>query len=434
MKKLLSLILCCLILTGCQGITFSVEDLLTSPVIADEQTAIFRALTQGIGKSITLEYPYSGEYRSAIVLEDIDGNEGQEALAFYSETLNESSMGVAVLDKNGQGEWQLTTTATGIGTAVDKVIIHPIGETVDIIIGYRASAFDESQMRMYRYIQGNLTTIYENTYTVLEKYDIDGCGEDEIVLAKKAGDYVTANIIKSPDGVSYVPYEITLSNPVSGISSHSFGKIGETKSAFYLDLLTDGGALSTEIVYLDAESITCPTNSAWELREITRRPNGYICLDYDGDGVVEIPILSNFTGYLAGLGSGNEYMTMWYTFNTDTSHLELKSNSYYSLSGGFILTIPNRWLGLVTAKSDPSTGEVTFYKYDSSVENIEDMTPIISLVSALDHDADKYGEADGYKLIRQTERRQYFVKTLAPEGEQLVLTNDEILDNLYCLE
>ncbi len=434
MKKLLAFILCSLLLTGCQGITFSVEDLLTSPVIAEEQTAIFKALTQGIGKSITLKYPYSGEYRSAIVLEDIDGSEGQEALAFYSETANDSAIGIAVLDKNEQGEWKLTATATGTGSAIDKVIINPIGKTVDIIIGYLANAFDESQMTMYRYVEGKLTPIYENTYAVLERYDIDSCGEEEIVIAKKSGDYASAIIIKSPDGISYVPYELPLLYSASNISSHRFGKVSDTHSALYLDLLNEGGVLNTEIIYLEDGVIKCPTNSIVGLREFTRRPSGYTCEDYDGDGVVEIPIVSNFTGHTAGAGTSGEYMTLWYEFDAATDQLALKSNSYYSLAGSFVLTMPNRWLGMVTIKSDASSGEVTFYKYDSSVESVEDMTPLMSVVSAYDHDAGKYSEQDGYRLVSQTERRQYFVKTLAPEGEQLVLTNDEILDNLYCLE
>ncbi|MBQ8622928.1 MAG: hypothetical protein IJ424_00895 [Oscillospiraceae bacterium] len=434
MKKILALVLCCLLLTGCQGITFSVEDLLTSPVIADEQTSIFQALTQGIGKSITLQYPYSGDYRSAIVLEDIDGSEGQEALAFYSEALNESVTGVAVLDKQNDGEWKLETTVTGVGTAIDRVIIHPIGQTVDIIIGYRTSALDESQVRMYRYINGNLATIYENTYTVLEKYDIDGCGVDEIVLARKAGDYVTVSVIKSFDGVNYIPYELLLTHPVTSIAEHNFGKISESNSALYLDLLNEGGALSTEIIYLYDEGISSPTNTVLGMREYTRRPSGYLCLDYDGDGVVEVPVVSNFTGYPAGIGTSNEYMTMWHTFNSQSSMLELKSNSYYSLTGGFVLTIPNRWLGLVTVKTNSETGEATFYKYDTEIASIDEMHPIMSIVSTYDQDAGKYSEEDGYRLVAQTERRQYFVKTMAQDGEQLVLTNDEILDNLYCLD
>lgn len=433
-KRILALILSCLMLTGCQGITFSVEDLLTSPVIADEQTAIFQALTEGLGKSITLEYPYSGEYRSAIILENIDGSEDQEALAFYSETLNESVAGVAVLDKDENGDWKLSCTVDGVGNAIDKVIIQPLNNKVDVIIGYRVNAFDENQVRMYRYTDGYLVSIYENSYTALDRYDLDGDQRDEIVIAKKSGDYANVSIINSPDGSNYLSYELTIAYSASGISSYSFGRIDETTSALYLDLLNEGGVVSTEIVYLENDSIVCPTNDINGLREFTRRPSGYLSLDYDNDGTVEIPLVSSFTGYNLGSGTTNEFMTMWYKFDPQAQLFALEANSYYSIAGSFVLTIPNRWLGLVTLKADPVTGEVTFYKYDPNVQSIDEMSPIMSVVSAYEQNAEDYTEDDGYKLVAQTDRRQYFVKTMSPEGEPLVLTNDEILDNLFCLE
>lgn len=434
MKRILAILLVCLMLTGCQGITFSVEDLLTSPVIADEQTAIFKALTEGIGKSITLEYPYTGEYRSAIILENIDGSLGQEALAFYSETPNESTADVAVLDKDENGEWKLSCTLTGAGNAIDKVIIQPLNNKVDVIIGYRVNAFDENQMRMYRYTDGYLVSIYENSYTALERYDMDGDERDEIVIAGKSGDYPNVSIIDSPDGSSYLSYELAINHSALSISSHGFGRLDDKKSALYLDLLGDGGVISTEIVYLDSETIVCPTNDIYGLREFTRRPSGYQSLDYDGDGVMEIPVVSSFTGYTAGVGTQNEFMTMWHTFDADMMQFALKANSYYSVAGSFVLTIPNRWLGLVTLKSDASSGEVTFYKYDSAIQNIDEMKPIMSIVSAYEHNAEKYLGDESYKLVAQTDRRLYFVKTMADADEPLVLTNDEILDNLFCLE
>ncbi len=433
-KRIVLLVLSCLMLTGCQGITFSVEDLLTSPVIADEQTAIFQALTEGLEKSISLEYPYSGEYRSAIILENIDGDDGQEALAFYSEAPNDSAAGVAVLDKDENGEWSLSCTVTGVGNAIDKVIIQPLNNKVDVIIGYRVNAFDENQVRMYRYTDGYLVSIYENSYTALERYDLDGDQRDEIVIARKSGDYANVNIIKSPDGSSYLSYELPIAYSASSISSYGFGKIDETTSALYLDLLNESGVVSTEIVYLKDENIVCPTNDINGLREFTRRPSGYLSIDYDGDGVIEIPVVSSFTGYTFGVGPSSEFMTMWYEFDSESRIFALEANSYYSLAGNFVLTIPNRWMGLVTLKSDPVSGEVTFYKYDPSAKSIDEMSPIMSVVSAYEQNAEGFSTASGYELVAQTDRRQYFVKTMAPEDEPLVLTNDEILDNLFCLE
>ena len=45
-----------LCLCGCDFLTFSVEGLLSSPIIADEQTAIYQALIARTGKEVFFEY------------------------------------------------------------------------------------------------------------------------------------------------------------------------------------------------------------------------------------------------------------------------------------------------------------------------------------------------------------------------------------------
>lgn len=432
MKRLAIILSICLFFTGCQAITFSVDELLSAPTIAEEQTSIQRALAAGIGKSVTLEYPHSGDYRSAIVLEDIDGIDGDEAIAFYSEA-GDSDVKVAILDRDENGGWRLSCTADGAGTAIDKVIIHPLGKTVDVIIGYAPGSYEANRMLMYRYIDSRLTPIYDNSYTVLERFDIDNCGEDEIITAHKSGDFVKVGFIKSPDGVNYDPSEKSVISVGLSIVEHKFSKINENVNALYLDVLTEEGSIYTEMFYPSEDGIVCPTEEYGSFKIFTRRPEEYTVLDYDNDGVVEIPIPTYLTGYLSANLTSREYMTIWYLYNSEDSTLKYESNSYYSLNGSYVVKIPNRWLGLITAISDSQTGDVTFYKYDSSVEKIEDMTPLMTFASRLVADNESDLISEGYSLVKSTDRKDYYVKVLT-EGESLVLTNDEILDNLYCLE
>ena len=61
----------------------SVEELLSPPRLDEEQTAIYEALRTAAGGSVSLKYPKSGQYRSAFVVENIDGEPTNEAIVFY---------------------------------------------------------------------------------------------------------------------------------------------------------------------------------------------------------------------------------------------------------------------------------------------------------------------------------------------------------------
>ena len=65
-------------LSGCT-LGGSAENLLSPPVIYEEQEDIYNALRKSISGNITLQYPRSGAYRSAFVIKDIDGNGDDEA-------------------------------------------------------------------------------------------------------------------------------------------------------------------------------------------------------------------------------------------------------------------------------------------------------------------------------------------------------------------
>lgn len=418
--KRLAVIIICLLLTGCQAITFSMDDLLSAPNIADEQSAIYQALIESAGRGITLEYPRNGDYRSAFVLYDIDGDGEEETLAFYSvSSVSESNVKISVLDRGTDGRWRSKYELAGAGSSVDRVLFSGS----DMVVGYSAQDYEQNAARMYRYFDGVLEPIYEGTYSVLEKSDLDGCGNQEITVVRRSGLGVEVEILKTAADGGYTVYNKQLEESATAISGSVFGDYNDRK-AMYLDISTESGALITEIIYLSDDEIVCPTY----LTPLTQRPAGYSSRDYDGDGVVEIPYLSPFTGYETAAWGESEYMTAWFTLSEDGTVLNTKSLSYTNIRDGYILTIPNRWLNMVTVSRDQGTGEVTFYSYDQGASE-----PIVRFASADSSSGGAY-ESAGYTVLYETDLTTYYVKTVAEEGEPLILTMDEIRDNIYFIQ
>ena len=107
------------VLCGCSG-SFSAGELLASPRLTDEQNEIYNALTASAGR-VDLRYPHTGEYRSAFVIHNIDGEPTDEAIVFYEQSKSEAAkepdaqdgnavgnLRVSFLDKDENGNWKET--------------------------------------------------------------------------------------------------------------------------------------------------------------------------------------------------------------------------------------------------------------------------------------------------------------------------------------
>lgn len=424
MRKLLMFIIC-LALTGCRMITFSVDGLLSAPNVADEQSAIYQALIESAGRGITLEYPRNGDYRSAFVLYDIDGDGGEEALAFYSvSAVSDSNVKISVLDRGEDGAWRSRYELAGRGSSVDRVMF--LGS--DAVVGYSSLEYEENTLEMYRFSGESQGASFSCSYTIVDKADIDGCGRQELAVIRRSGAGLEFLTLKERGG-KYYAYSLPIDIGTSIVSGYNFGRLGDGQ-AMYIDVGFESGGLATEIIGLGSDGIVCHTQEIFNgtaLDVSTLRPSGYFSRDYDGDGSVEIPVVEPFTGYSVGDGSV-EYMTRWLSYDETAGGFTQKSNAYYNIRDGYVLTIPNRWLNVVTVQRDSGTGEVTFFKYGAG-EN----TPIMSFASAESSGGGAYVSA-GYTVLLETDLTTYYVKTAAEAGEPLVLTMDEIKDNFHVIQ
>ena len=135
--KILSLAFTVFILTGC-SFSASIDTLMSPPKLSVEQEQIYNALTDAAGTSISLKYPKSGKYLSAFIVEDIDGDGGNEAIVFYEKTslaVEENTLRINILDKDGD-KWRSVCDTSADGTEIEKVIIENHNYETPEIISY----------------------------------------------------------------------------------------------------------------------------------------------------------------------------------------------------------------------------------------------------------------------------------------------------------
>ncbi|MBQ7981107.1 MAG: hypothetical protein IJ305_05805 [Oscillospiraceae bacterium] len=171
-------------LSGCSSA--SVDTLLTPPKLSEEQSAVYDALVKSVGGDIRLQFPRSGDYRSAFVFADIDDEPDNEAIVFYEkagEAQGGANIRVNIIDRR-DGKWTSVYDHAGMGTEIDRIIFSDIGsKQKSIIIGYTLLS-GEKNVRIYSYGNSMLIPEYSDNYSTMFVSDLERDGTDELILIR----------------------------------------------------------------------------------------------------------------------------------------------------------------------------------------------------------------------------------------------------------
>ncbi len=435
MKKLISGALASamvLLLSGC-SISGSVDTLLTPPKLSEEQNAVYDALVKAVGEDIRLQYPRSGEYRSAFVFADIDNEPDSEAIVFYEktgETEGGGNIRINIIDRR-DGRWTSVYDHAGAGTEIDRILFADIGSGMqNIMIGYNLLS-GEKNVRIYSYSDGILNVEYTESYSTMFVSDLEKDGSRELVLIrpnnqmkKASAELVSSDINGNVETVA----SVALNESTTEFVNIASGYIGTDTHAIFIDGLS-GGQLTTEIIYSLNGQLRNPLylgESA--MIEQTRRQMGYPCTDIDLDGVIEIPTLKFFPGYTENTQGTKIHCVEWNVL--ENYSIVKKYASFYDVGSGYCFILPSRWDGVVTAKLDSATGEVVFCKYKTDLLN--STTELMRIAVATAEETSALLD-DGYMIVKSNNNMNYLVKCPDLSDEPLVLTGTEISNNFYLM-
>ena len=148
LRKIVSLLLCFALgfcLCGCDFFAADTAELLSPPEPVGDIKPISEVIKKTSSSDFVMKYPSRGEYRSAVIREDIDSDGSLEAFAFYSVTDREViTMHInAICMRNG--EWTSVATQQIVAAGVDKIEFSDLdndGSNLSIMVGkYQQFAF-----------------------------------------------------------------------------------------------------------------------------------------------------------------------------------------------------------------------------------------------------------------------------------------------------
>jgi len=370
-------------LGGCALSALTAENVMEPPEAYGDGAELQTALEDALGPQITLRYPRSGEYRSAVVRADLDKDEHDEAIVFYRPATESSGARMVLMDTNDEDEWTMAGEFADAEGEIDRVIFGDIdGDGVlDIITGWSAYS-DYGTIFIHSCAGGSLRRISISdadgvvgakalsSYAELAVGDFDGDKVDELLTVTLAGADETgqARLLKwqstarnAKTGVVYQIGSLELAPGAAAYTGSIAGQIAQNMYGIVIDSQRTGGSYASELVLWNGETGELVSPVDEEGRGLFTRTLSTVAADIDGDGCIEIPGDSLLPG-CASPSAQKVYLTDWYRF--DSEKYICAFSAIMRPDSGYYITVPEHWRGVVTAQPDQATRTLCFYLAD----------------------------------------------------------------------
>lgn len=438
MKKRALLLFLASALSLC-GCAVSVESLLSPPRLDAQQSAIYDALKLSKGGDIHLKYPVSGQYRSAVVVKNIDGEESDEAIVFYKApnvSDSGSSLRLNFLDQQ-DGEWVSVYDFAALGSEIEKVQFADLGDGgTSVIVTYALQNSSDLATSIFKYDINNPAEVYKSRHTYMELIDLNSDSGNELFLINqdRTAGTASAQLLGWNDkGVFSLLSSAPLENNFSKCENVSIGICDDQNTTgIFIDYSLTDGSFGTNVLVCSGKEVF---SAAVIPEQFIRISNTYTPLllskDIDGDGIIEIPSTSPFPGYEVLSKPEQVNYTIWYQFLSKGMSLTPKCFAYISIRNDYMLKIPTRWIGLITVKVSIADGTVTFSEYSHTTEEIGDE---LLVIRALSDSAVEKADLTGYTLYGKNSRTGYSFYIKNNFGNSFALTEAELSDYFKIIE
>lgn len=360
---LLLTIIALLFSTGCAAIGMDVETQLRPPLVAGEQEQIQKALSTyissvGMQDNYVLKYPKDGEYRSAFIVEDLDGDGTEEAVAFYR-TGPASNQTHLNLLRQVEGEWQSVFDMEGISTDIDSVSFGDLDGDgwKELFVGWSMYNSRNHRLVLYSLTGYAFTERFSDTYSALVVGSLTQPGQDDFLMLNISSETggVTAKLWSMQNDFIIQRASIELDAYIQQFLSIQLQPLSDEINGVYVDCIKSDGMM-TELLYWDGNELKTPfygmgNNGA----SLTFRPVRIPASDIDGDGQLEWPNCELLNGYETAEGNTDttlRWLTTFYSWNFVTKLTVEKFSCIYNGADGYYLRLLDKMEGAVTTAYD----------------------------------------------------------------------------------
>ncbi len=422
--------------SSCDGdsLILPADSLLSPPLYYEEYEDLVASFNNNVEEETTLCSPRKGNYRSAIIVEDIDSDGYKEAVIFYKRKSDASVAKMHYFDLVGE-RWIPFGDFNGYGSGIENVEITDLdldGKSEIIVLWNTSGSSSGNILSVYRLdiVTHKFKEILNESCFLSNVIDIDSNGKKDIFLIGQTNiQNVSQKVAKAMriSGDSFILFGETKLDP--NISSYSSFKAEKaTKDSpmrIYVDALKGEKQMITEVVYWDSEkSVLCAPllDSETLTNSSTLRYDPIGCSDINNDGIIDIPVqMTVFGKDDNSLAGDNEkvYLTEWKSLTS--SGLETVACSLVNYYDGYMINIDKSEVDSLGIRNYRSQNCWIVYSADS------DGTPVNELYSVFKIPFQKWNSEnfDAYIPVLENEDNVVCV-FITSDGKSLGFDEDYI--------
>lgn len=391
----------CMLFSSCDSskIIRPVESLLSPPLYHEEYEELVETFRENVSKDVIFCNPQEGDYRSAIVVEDVDSDGETEALIFYRDGADSSVAKMHYLNII-DGRWASRGDYNGYGNEIKKTVITDMdgdGNSELIVIWSVTGVSSSNIMSVYRtsYDFDEYKEVSNEMCTVCEVADMDGDSKEEIFYMNQTTvsgiSQRYARAIKLSGDNVVLMGEAKVDPNISSYTSVKTEKAsGDSPLKFYVDALKGESQMITELVYWDKEKselcaplldIETMANTA------TLRYEPIASADVNNDGIIDIPVQSEILGTESD--EGKIYITKWIDYSENGT--QTVANTVVNYSGGYMIHFDEDELQATGVRDYPSQNCWVVYKTDYKGKSLGELYSVLK-ITADRWDEESFGE------------------------------------------
>ncbi len=423
--------LCC---SGCEVFTADTAELFSPPSLSGDLKPISDAIAKSAGNGYTFKYPQSGEYRSAVVQKDINGDGILEAFAFYSITEDDVvTMNIDVIRNRG-GEWISSGSQHIVAGGIDRVDFCDLDEdgVLEILVGWQIYGSSEMQLAVYSFNNNTLIQRLLQRYTHFTTCNLDDNNRNDVlIIDMNTIDVVnTASLYSlSAEGVTQIG-SCELDSKTQSIGAPIVSELSSGKPAVYIDSVKGLGAITEVLIFKKGKLLNPLFDEQTKETLSTLRSVSFNTRDFNGDGILEIPVQSNVPAVAKTEVTEKLYLTNWCSFNGE--HLTVQTTAMINTLDGYYYTVPSKWLGNIAVLKDTANSIREVYAYNSKEMTVGDSLLYIRAIKKKDWESGMYSALQLSSIGKKD--NIIFACRISKAGEKAGLTLENVKSNFALYE
>ncbi len=300
LAALLAAVMC--LLSGCASLGTDIALQLRPPKALGEQGAAEEALSAYIASSMkrddyTLKYPRSGDYRAAFLMEDIDGDDVREAVAFYDAENDRSHINLL---RQNDGVWSSVYDLSVLSADIHCVTFGDMdGDGVrELVVCWDMFSDRTYQLAVYSLNGDRITERFTATGSSVTVADLTADGRDDCLLWHTDAQTLTASLWSMTAGAIVEVGRVTVDSYVQRLGTPQITTFEDGGKGVFMDTEKSGELLVTQLVYWDNDRLIAPFYSEADGANVqTARPADIPAADMDEDGQWEWPQCRPLVGH-----------------------------------------------------------------------------------------------------------------------------------------